>query len=84
VCAEFYVVFGSWKNILLGNYSFIDFWSYHLRALSLASEVHGLVGELHFALTLYIPEQVTKSAFNPKKTSWHRGLSALSSSRLIR
>jgi hypothetical protein len=28
---------------LLGNYSFIDFWSYHLRASSLASEVHGLL-----------------------------------------
>jgi hypothetical protein len=27
---------------LLGNYSFIDFWSYHLRASSLASEVHAL------------------------------------------
>jgi hypothetical protein len=26
---------------LLGKYSFIDFWSYHLCALSLASEVHG-------------------------------------------
>jgi hypothetical protein len=30
------------KNILLGNPSFIDFWSCHLRASSLASEVHAL------------------------------------------
>jgi hypothetical protein len=28
---------------LLGNYSFIDCWSYHLRASSLASEVHDLL-----------------------------------------
>jgi hypothetical protein len=41
VCALFYVLFGSWKNILLGNHSFIDFWSCHLPASSLASEVHG-------------------------------------------
>jgi hypothetical protein len=47
VCAskedvKVYVLFGSWKNILLENYSFIDFWSYHLCAASLASEVHDL------------------------------------------
>jgi hypothetical protein len=30
------------RNILFGNHSFIDFWSCHLRASSLASEVHAL------------------------------------------
>jgi hypothetical protein len=30
---------------LLGNHSFIDFWSCHLRASSLASEVHDQIHE---------------------------------------
>jgi hypothetical protein len=38
---------------LFGNYSFIDFWSYHLRASSLASEVHELSYKQCMWLTIF-------------------------------